>query len=185
MLNSAVTGVAWAVSLASLLVAVAADFRHRIVPNQAVFLIACCGVAIRLSSDPNSLLPSIGVSVVTLLVLGLLAHRTVIGGGDAKLIAAVTLLFQPAESAQLFLGIALAGGLLSAAYLATHLIRRHHNGRNLGKRDRLRHLPAGAALRLETAAISAHKSVPYSIAVFGAAGYLASTKAMLWLHATF
>ncbi len=117
-------GALWTLSLAGLFAAAITDFRHRIIPNRLVWLTAGCGIAMRLLTEPRSLGLSIGAAAAILLALGVLAHRQVIGGGDAKLIAAATLLVAPHEIGGLLLIIALGGGFISAIYLLAHLASR-------------------------------------------------------------
>src|SRR5579871_5149195 len=91
-----VTGL-WIVSLGGLLGAAVTDCRRRIIPNRLVALTAACGVAVQLLLSPRSVALSIAVALAVLLALGLLAQRRLIGGGDAKLIAAATLLVPPTQ----------------------------------------------------------------------------------------
>lgn len=161
----------WAVSLGGLLSAAVTDSRRRIIPNRLVLLTAACGLAVGLLRSPRSMLLSIGVALAMLLLLGVLAQRRLIGGGDAKLIAAATLLVPPGEVAGLFLAIALCGGVLSGAYLLAHLFVR-------------KRYPATLPLRAAVVRIAARRSVPYAVAIFGGAVCFASTRAVQWLCAT-
>ena len=54
--------------------------------------------------------------------LGQLTRLGIVGGGDAKLIAAVSLTQSPADVPSLLLHIALAGGVLALVYLARALL---------------------------------------------------------------
>ena len=161
----------WIVSLGGLLGAAMTDYRRRIIPNRLVALTAACGVAMGLLLAPRSVALSITVALGTLLVLGLLAQRRLIGGGDAKLIAAVTLLVPPGEVAGLFVAIALCGGVVSGTCLLAHLFVR-------------KRAPASLPLRVAMARIAARKSVPYGVAILGGPAYFASTRAVQWLYAT-
>jgi prepilin peptidase CpaA len=147
----------WVAALAGLLAAAVVDFRRRIIPNRVVLLIAACAIAIRLLTEPGTLVSSIFLAVAVLLILGVLARRELIGAGDAKLIAAVTLMVRPSEVAALFLVIALSGGLLSVMYLVT---------------------------RSRTMRAALHESIPYGVAVFVGTACIVGLKAFRWLHAT-
>ena len=99
--------------LAALLTAAVIDLKCRIVPNRLVIVIAGGGVALRLLSSPGLIWVSLLVAAAFFVVLGRLSHHDWIGGGDAKLIAAVTLLAPPAGIGKLLFDITLAGGLMS------------------------------------------------------------------------
>jgi prepilin peptidase CpaA len=110
--------------LACLSVAVATDLASRIIPNRLVLLVLCASIALRLLSAPNP--PWLGLlgPIAVLLALGLLASRDLVGWGDAKLIAAVSVAVPPDRLLPLLFAIALAGGLLSCLYLAARLALR-------------------------------------------------------------
>jgi prepilin peptidase CpaA len=165
-----VTGL-WVVSLGGLLAAAVTDCRRRIIPNRLVLLTAACGVAVGVLLWPRAAMLSIAVALATLLVLGLLAQRRLIGGGDAKLTAAVTLLLPPNDVMELLAAIVLCGGLVSVVYLLAHLFVRRRG-------------PASLPLRAAMTRIAARKSVPYGVAILGGATYCASTRAVQWLYAT-
>ena len=80
-------------------------------------MIAGGGIVLRLLSSPGLIWVSLLVAAAFFVVLGRLSHRDWIGGGDAKLIAAVTLLAPPAGIVKLLFDITLAGGLMSCVYL--------------------------------------------------------------------
>ncbi len=105
------------ISLVALVDAALVDVRRRIVPNRCVLLIAVCGVGLRLWFEPGLIWFNLFAATLLLVALGLLAHHEWIGGGDVKLIAAVTLLFPLSGTGALLLDIAIAGGLMGAAYL--------------------------------------------------------------------
>jgi prepilin peptidase CpaA len=166
----------WAVALAGLLAAAVVDFRHRIIPNRVVLLIAACGIAIHLLSEDKTLVLSIFLAVAILLVLGVLARRELIGGGDAKLIAAVTLMFRPNEIAALFLVIALSGGLLSVMYAVTRYLV-PANGSPVPA-------PSFPEPHARTVRFTLQESIPYGVAIFGGTACVVGIKALRWLHAT-
>lgn len=163
-----VTRLLWTAVLGLLAATAVSDLRRRIIPNELVITIAVAGIAIAALARPSTLL--IGVLAAFVLLVGMLTltHYRLVGGGDAKLIAAVSLLVPPEEIGALLIVIAVAGGLLSAVYLATHIaVRRFHALRH---RPRLTGWSRGlrAFLRGEHARIVSGRSVPYGIAISGA-----------------
>lgn len=169
----------WAAVLLVLAAAAGIDLRRRIVPNESVMLVAAGGVAIGVLTRPGStVLLSLLLCFVVLLMLLVFAHFNVLGAGDAKLIAAATLLVPPERIGLLLLAIALAGGLLSGAYLVAFQSLKHARaGRRHGAHLGLRHA-AGSFARSSRAGVARMRSgysVPYALAVLaGVAFYLAS-----------
>jgi prepilin peptidase CpaA len=166
-------GCLWTLSLIVLGLAAVSDFRHRILPNRMALLTAVCGLAIRLMTDPRALGWSIGIALLLLSVLGAAAGRQWIGGGDAKLMAAVTLLMPPGGVTALLLSIAISGGILSGLYLVAHALTRRAGARS---RDAARY-PA-AILH-----IAMSRSVPYGVAIFAGAAFVGLSEAARWLYA--
>jgi prepilin peptidase CpaA len=125
-------------------------------------------VALGLLLRPGSAWPSLLIAIALLGGLLAVAHYEFIGAGDAKLIAAVTLLVPPGRVGFLLIVIALAGGLLSAVYLAANHLRARMQTvparatplRSLqiaGDRGRLRRAPRPRS--------DADNTVPYGVAV--------------------
>jgi prepilin peptidase CpaA len=110
--------VLWVAVLAVLIIAAGIDLRRRIIPNKLVALVAAGGVIVGVLSRPSSILPSLLFGLIVLLALLVCAHFDVLGAGDAKLIAAATLMVPPEHVALLLIAIAVAGGVLSGVYLA-------------------------------------------------------------------
>lgn len=100
--------------------------------------------------------------------LGILSHYEIIGGGDVKLIAAVSFLAPPTRAIELLAEIALAGGLLGCFYLA---VRCAFKGFRLASAYREIDLPGDCwimeLLTSECKRIAGGCSLPYAIAVFG------------------
>jgi prepilin peptidase CpaA len=163
-------------ALAGLLAAAVVDFRRRIIPNRIVLLIAACGIAVRLLSEPRTLVLSTFLAVATLLVLGVLARRELIGGGDAKLIAAVTLMVRPSEIAALLLVIALSGGLLSVVYMVTRYL--------VPASGASEPAPSFPEPHARTVGVALRESIPYGVAVFAGTTCVVGIKALRWLHET-
>lgn len=163
--------VLWTAALCVLAAVSVIDLRRRVIPNEAAAFIAASGLALSLYSRPGDAWIGVVISLGLLLVLAVLSHLTLLGGGDAKLIAAVSLLVPPQSVAPLLLVIALAGGVLSVVYLAMRRwlpapTRRRARSTPRHRRGALMHF-----LRNERARVFASRSVPYALAIF--AGVLA------------
>jgi prepilin peptidase CpaA len=162
----------WSAVAALLVFSARVDWRERIIPNEAVLAVAVCAIALGLLTRPGSVWISLSISVVLFAGLWILANRDFLGGGDAKLIAAVTLLVPPNRVGMLLIAIALAGGVVSLAYLAAaHAARRMpavgvvavEASRPARKSNRM--------LRGEVTRVADENSVPYALAVLGGVGF--------------
>lgn len=171
-----VRGVLWVTILVLLVASAKRDLTDRIIPNRFVILIATAALVLSLMIRPDLTLLSLLLSLITFLLLGTLVHYGFLGGGDAKLIAAVTLFVPPSHVSQLLITISLAGGLLSAAYFVAYwefpakfaLRRSRANLAAPAKRPNRPH-------RKIRADAIARNSVPYAVAVLaGTCIYLAS-----------
>ena len=159
----------WLTAIVLLFIGAGVDLRSRIIPNRVVALIAANGLLLGLMSRPERIWISLLVALVLLLGLGVFSRLGLIGGGDAKLISAVTMLVPPASIGSLLLAIALAGGVVSGCYLAAfYVLKRARNKEKLATARRSSRLPQ--LLRHERMRILRAKSVPYSIAVLGGVG---------------
>lgn len=171
-----VRGGLW-VAILVLLVAIAKrDLAVRIIPNRFVILIATAGLILNVMTRPDLTLLSLLFSLITFLLLGTLVHYNFLGGGDAKLIAAVTLIVPPAQLSQLLITISLAGGMLSAAYFVAYWKRPAKLA--FRRSDANRAAPAKRPNRphrkYHANAVMRH-TVPYAVAVLGGTCiYLAS-----------
>lgn len=181
------------VSVMALLAATLVDLRHRIIPNRLVLVVAVCGVGRRLLAAPGLVWFDLLLAASIIVALGLLAHREWIGGGDVKLIAAVSLLFPLSEAGGVMLNIAVSGGLMGVAYLATRAIMtripkprvcpaERREGVQAVTEDTMRgpeHLLGGERMR-----ISAGEPMPYAVAVLGGVTYRIVSEAVQCLSAT-
>ncbi|MFN4177980.1 prepilin peptidase [Phenylobacterium sp.] len=110
--------------LAGLALAAVTDLRSRLIPNTLVlWVIAAGGAARLLTAGPHAWL-SLAIAGAVFAPLAVLAYRDLIGGGDAKMIPAATLLVEPSQTFGLLLAIAVAGGALSAFYWAKGIVGR-------------------------------------------------------------
>jgi len=153
---------AWLSELLGLSIAAAIDVRSRIIPDRVVLLLVANGLALRLGmAGWHQAAISLLAAGAILLVLGQAARHGLIGGGDAKLIAAVALFVPVADVPALVLAIALAGGVVSSFYLVLRAMARH--GAVLG------------LLRREQRRIAAGLPLPYALAIFLGTGWLGVT----------
>jgi prepilin peptidase CpaA len=157
----------WTASLLALAGSAATDLRARIVPDEFATLIAVCGLAMALRFGAGQFWIALLAAFCVFIALGVFAHYNAIGGGDVKLIAATCLLVQPEHIPLLLAEIALAGGVLSCAYLAGGLLLRRW------RRTRPRHADTGQLgafrkwLRREGSRIARGYPLPYALAVLG------------------
>lgn len=158
----------WAIAIVLLVAATRFDLRERIIPNRLVALIGASGLLLSLVSRPEWIWISLLAAVAVLVGLGFLAHFRLIGGGDVKLISAVTLLVPPERIGLLLLAIALVGGVISCGYLAAfyvftrpraYKLKRAASAYRFGKIPQL--------FQSERARILTATSVPYGAAVLG------------------
>jgi prepilin peptidase CpaA len=165
----------WLVGLVALFACAANDLTHRIIPNRWVVLIAVSGLAQGLALRPELVWISLLAAAITLVGLGVLAHFDLIGGGDVKLISALTLLVSPEHIGSLLLLIALAGGVLACLYFAARY-RLQRAAAPQADRPGLDR-PASRLQRLverERIRIASGEPMPYALAVFvGLVSYIA------------
>ena len=125
------------------------DLSKRIVPNTLVLIVGGGGLLLRFAAaERYAVVTSMAAAAVVFILLRLLMSVTTFGGGDAKLIAAVTLGQSLGSAVPMLLSIALAGGVVAAFCLT----------RQWMKSDDRSHGAATAALRAE---------MPYVPAVLG------------------
>lgn len=145
------------VGLLGLLLASITDLKSRIIPNALVLGVIAAGAAARITTDGASSWISLGVALAIFVPLALLAHRDVVGGGDAKMIAASTFLVEPGHAPQLLAAIILCGGVLAAGWYLARKV-------NL--------VPAGPGAEAPTPAPASgstpsadHEQLPYGVAI--------------------
>ena len=157
----------------ALFAAAVTDVKARTIPNGLVLVVFALGMAARLLSGGGTLWLSLPIAAIVYVAGAVLTHFEVIGGGDTKMIAAVTVLVPPAVVPALLICIALAGGLLSLFYLAAGWLVRRSGGAAVA----LGQPVPGASdfdqiVRLEVARMQANEPMPYGVAIFSGAGGL-------------
>jgi prepilin peptidase CpaA len=172
----------WGVVLISLLLCAGIDLRERIIPNEIVAVVAVCGLLLGAMNWPAQLWLSVVVAIAALYALGMACRMNVLGGGDAKLISALTLMTPPSRAGALFLYIACAGGALSCVYLSIRFVLR---GRSFSRNEACAAGDSAAIgpnnssipnslIRDECARIADGGPMPYALAIVGGfAVYLA------------
>ena len=168
----------WAIALAAILASAYTDLKDRIIPNELACLVAASGIALGLLTRPGQMPLSLLAAIALLFALGALAHFHMIGGGDVKLISAAALLVPPADIGKLLVFIALAGGVLSCAYL---LARRALKGGGLGAMTE----NSQDWLSREGARIAAGGPMPYAVAILGGLATLIAREVPRCLSANF
>jgi len=152
----------WPVVLVLLSFAALQDLRARIIPNRLVLSVTAVGLVAAVVERPATLWLGLLCAFLLLLSLGVLSHYDVLGAGDVKMIAAVTLMTPPERIAILLFAIAMAGGVLSLGYLiAYHTLKRRNATTGTTALARWR--------RNERARIATGQSVPYAVAILGGA----------------
>ena len=160
----------WTAALCVLAGASIVDLRRRIIPNEACIFVAVTGIALNVIARSGGAWTTVALSLLIFVALAIAAQLAIVGGGDAKMIAAVSLLVPPQGLAALILAIALAGGGLSVVYLGLRSWLRATQPRRPS-----RHGAVARFLRRERARILASSTVPYALAIFaGVVAYVMS-----------
>jgi prepilin peptidase CpaA len=135
------------------------DVRMRCIPNALSLTIATLGlVRIILAQDPVAASHTLAAGAVIFAVTFLLFWRGAIGGGDAKLVPAMTLLIGHKELLSFLFLMSLSGGALAVVTLARDRLRRQH-----WCLSRSACLPVTETA--ECVAIPRETTVPYGVAV--------------------
>jgi prepilin peptidase CpaA len=144
-----------------LVIAALHDLAVRTVPNWLV--VALTGPGLALALLQHRLAVSLAVAALLLILSGALWLRGYLGGADAKLLTASSLLAPPAAVMPMLLAVALAGGVLCLPYLiGPRLLPRPKPGRPIRLLPRL--------LRCELWRLHRGGPLPYAVAI--AAGTL-------------
>jgi len=161
----------WSAVLILLSLAALQDMRARIIPNRLVLSVAAIGLLAGIIDRPNALWLNFVLAFALLVGLGVLTHYDILGAGDAKMMAAVSLLAPPERIAMLLFAIVMMGGVLSSAYLILHHVLKQRRSTVATSKT----TAYTRWLRNERARIVTGESVPYAIAILGGtAAYLVS-----------
>jgi prepilin peptidase CpaA len=165
----------WIAALINLAAVAVVDLKRRIIPNELVLATVAAGIALRVISASGMLWLSAIAAASIFLILGTIAHFGVIGGGDVKLIPAVSLLAPADHVLSLLLGVAVAGGALSIAYLVA---RQRPKAAALPQADFVDAHPSN------TATTAFDGGVPYGLAVFLGVTFFFAHEALRCFYAT-
>ena len=143
-----------AAAIGLLLYAAASDILLRSVPNRVSVAIACIGLSIHLAC--GGAVTCLLVAMLVLAVTVLLWKLGMMGGADAKLIPAVTMLLPSSHVPELLICVAFSGGVLSALYLAL---------RHLPVLARRRSVALLRRLRIEQRRARRADALPYVVAI--------------------
>ncbi len=139
------------------------DVRTRRIPNALTLAIASLGlVRIMLAQDTVAASRTLAAAIVVFIVTFLLFWRGAIGGGDAKLVAAMTLLIGHQDFFSFLFLMSLFGGALALATLA-----REKFSLRLGRLRRLTDMPP-LAETARSVVVPGKSTVPYGVAVAAA-----------------
>ncbi|MDR3512595.1 MAG: A24 family peptidase [Caulobacteraceae bacterium] len=169
-MSSSVAILLQSTGLGGLLLAAGEDLRARIIRNQLALWVLGAGLASRLVVDGWASWLSAVTALAVFVPLGLLVPRNVIGGGDAKMIAAATCLFEPTRVPQLLLAIALAGGALAVTYMAvSRMFRSRWVGRPAPSDERA---PSPGLVEPKAARTASKTSIPFGVAIFAGSAFV-------------
>lgn len=105
------------VQLAALIYIAIIDIATRLISNKIVLLVAGLGVGSQLLSNIHQLPASFLAATILFLLLLFVYQRGWMGGGDIKLLAALTIGLPIIQLIPLFMTISLAGGILGVIHL--------------------------------------------------------------------
>ena len=163
--KSMISMVGICVTMVLLVAASISDLAARSVPNWMPVALAAGGLAMQIAS--HHLAAAILVTIAVFMIAAWCWRRGLMGGGDAKLLAAVSLVVRPASVGMLVVAIALAGGVLALAYAALRCLPRAHSTH--AARHRIARM-----LRVERRRIQ-RGSIPYAVAIAGGTAYMLAT----------
>jgi prepilin peptidase CpaA len=134
------------------------DVASRLIPNSLCLGLGITGALGRLLIGPPQMAESIAAAGIVFIILLPLHSRQLLGGGDVKLLAAITIGLPPAGVLQLFSITALAGGILALLHLAMRRL----------PRPKLAHARSSVFRRIYTAErwrILRRAPLPYGVAI--------------------
>lgn len=162
---------ALAIVTCALLASSFVDLKQRIIPNELVILVAVCGLGACLSTRPSEAALSLLVAAGVFLALAWCCRCNWLGGGDVKLITALTLAVPAAQVGALLVEISVAGAVLCCAYLTARLALKTFRLVPAGATPPAAHAPFRAWVHDESMRVMEGRSVPYALAIFGGFAY--------------
>jgi prepilin peptidase CpaA len=132
---------------AGLISSAATDVARRIIPNWLVLIVGGGGVICRLATaNWHGMWASTAAAGIVFVGLRLLSSLGALGGGDVKLIAAVTLGEPVTAVMPILLGIGVAGGAIAVFYLARERFRPRDEAQIGAVSWRRQEMPYGLAI---------------------------------------
>jgi prepilin peptidase CpaA len=142
-----------------LLAAALHDIATRTIPNSFVLCIAGTGFIRQILQ--GSIMPGLAAFVLVLAAAIFCWRRRYIGGGDAKLLAAASLMVPPGQVMSLILAVAVAGGCLSLLYLSLRWLCTRPRAAAIPRSRR----PVARFLRMERYRLRRGITLPYATAI--------------------
>jgi prepilin peptidase CpaA len=180
---AAINTSALAVIFCALLASSVIDLKRRIIPDELVILVAVCGLCACLSTRAHEVGLSLLIAAGVFLALALCCRLNWLGGGDVKLMSALSLAVPAHQVGPLMVNISLAGAVLCFTYLGARLALRTFQFEPAGQTPSPAQGAFGVWVRCETERILAGRSVPYALAIFGGFIYHALTEFAPCSHA--
>lgn len=182
---SALSTSAIAIVFCALLASSFVDLKQRIIPDELVILVAMCGLSACLLTRPSQAWLSLLIAAGVFVVLAVCFHCKWLGGGDVKLITALSLAVPAHQVGTLMLAISVAGAVLCCVYLAARFALGTFQIKPVGQTERAIQGPFSAWARSESERILAGRSVPYALAILGGFGYHTFTESVSCSYAIF
>jgi prepilin peptidase CpaA len=164
---SVISTSALAIIFCALLVSSVVDLQRRIIPDELVILVAVCGLCACLSARPSDLGLSLLIAAAVFVALAICCRFNWLGGGDVKLMSALSLAVPANQVSTLIAEISVAGAILCCAYLAAGFALKRFPMVPAGQTPPPTQGSFDAWVRLESERIMECRSVPYALAIFG------------------
>lgn len=174
-----------AIILCALLASSVVDLKQRIIPDELVILVAVCGLCACLSTRSSEVGLSLLIAVGVFFALALCCRYNWLGGGDVKLMSALSLAVPAHQVQGLMVEISVAGAALCCTYLAARYALTTFQTMPAGQTLPPTQSPWSAWARLESERIMEGRSVPYALAIFGGFVYHAFTEFAPCSHVIF
>lgn len=176
---------AFAIIFCALLASSFIDLKKRIIPDELVILVAVCGLCACLATRPSEVWLSLLAAVGVFFVLAICCHCNWLGGGDVKLMSALSLAVPAHQVGPLMMEISVAGAILCCCYLAARFALKTFQMQPVGQTPSSVQGPFSTWARCESDRIMAGRSVPYALAILGGFVYHALTEFAPCSHAIF
>ena len=176
---------ALAIILCALLASSVVDLKQRIIPDELVILVAVCALGACLSTRSSEVGLRLLIAAGMFFALAFCCRLNWLGGGDVKLMSALSLAVPAHQVGWLMVDISVAGAVLCCAYLSARHALRAFWVMPAGKGLPLAQAPWSAWARLEVNRIMEGRSVPYALAILGGFVYHVFTEFAPCSHVIF